>query len=170
MWKVFCDVLQKPVWSRHLSDDRFMKISTHAKERALERYGIRFSKKRCKSFGRTLRNPKWTIRLRGDRLACYFENRWLLLICKENSVVLTFLSPEDATDEDRQLLIRDEQYHRINDDVFRVLKRHSISNVTIPDIAQPEYTIDVPPMLPEEELPSDVLESAVKLMKDLCQN
>ena len=147
-----------------------MKISTHAKERAFERYGIRFSKKRRESFMRTLRNPQCAIRLHGGRLACYFEKQWFLLICKNNEVVLTFLSLEDADDEDRQLLKHDERYHRINDDAFHVLEPHSISIAIMPDVCLPERSVGLPPMPTEEELPNDVLESAVKLMNKLCGN
>ena len=140
-----------------------MTISTHAKERAFERYGVRFSKKRWELFGRTLQNPKYAVRLPGDRLACYFEKRWFLLIC-QNDTVLTFLSLEDATDEDRQLLQHDERYCRINDDTFRVLGRNSIPNAIIYPV---ERSVDLPPV---QKLPSDVLESAVKLMNELCEN
>ena len=97
-------------------------------------------------------------------MACYFEKRWFLLIFKDNSAILTFLSLGDATDEDRQLLKHDERYCRINDDAFRVFGRDSISNAII---YPTESSVDLPP---EEELPSDVHESAVKLMKKLCEN
>ena len=139
-----------------------MKISTHAKERAFERYDVRFTKKRWESFERTLRNPKYAIRLQGDRLACYFERRWFLLIC-QNGVVLTFLSPGDANDEDKQLLRHDERYRRINDDTFRVLDQNSISNMNMRDVYSTECSVDLPP---EEELSHDVLASAEKLMKE----
>ena len=144
-----------------------MKISTHAKERAFERYGIRFSKKRWELFGRTLRNPKYTVCLQGDRLACYFEHQWFLLIGKKDAV-LTFLSLEDANDDDRQLLRGDERYRRINDDAFQVLGQNSIPSVMMQDVCPTERSVALPPVLTEEELPSDVLESAEKLMKELC--
>ena len=142
-----------------------MKISTHARERVFERYGTRFSKKRWESFRRTVRNPKYTIRLQSDRLACYFEKQWYLLICI-NDTILTFLLPEDANDEDRQLLRLDERYRRINDDVFRALERNSISSVKIPT----ERLLALPPVQGEDTLPSDILESAETLLKKLCEN
>jgi len=140
-----------------------MKISTHAKERAFERYGTRFSKKRWESFRRTVKNPKYTIRLQGDRLACYFEKQWYLLICISGTI-LTFLSPEDANDDDRQLLRHDKRYQRINDDAFRALEQNSISNIKMPT----ERLVALPSALGEDTLPSDILESAETLMKELC--
>ncbi len=146
-----------------------MTISIHAKERAFERYGVRFSKKRWESFERTIRNKKYAIRLHGERLACYFEKRWFLIICRENGAVLTFLSLKDANDEDRQLLKGDERYIQINDDTFSVLERNSTLSVKTQDIRLVDRSVDLPStMLPGDELPQGVLETAENLMKKLC--
>ncbi len=151
-----------------------MTVSAHAKERAFERYGVRFSKKRWESFERTVRNPKFAIRLQGERLACYFEKQWFLVICKENGAVLTFLNPEDASEEERQFLRNDERYLRSNNDTFRVLERNSASSMGIGDIRPTERSkerpVGLPSTLAENELPPEVLESAEKLMKKLCKD
>ena len=146
-----------------------MTISTHAKERAFERYGVRFSKKKWKLFERTIRNEKQAIQLPGDRLACYFEKQWFLVIYKGNGTVLTFLSLEDASDEDKQVLRHDEQYRRINIDAFRVLERNSTTSEDLRDVGPVERSVDLPTMLTEDELPKEVLESAKKLMERLCK-
>lgn len=143
-----------------------MTISTLAKQRAFERYSVRFSKKRWKSFERTLRNPKFAIRLTGERLVCYFEKQWFFMVCMANGVVLTFLSPEDASDKDKQILRQDERYRRINVDTFRVLLRVSLS---ILDISSVESSVDLPTTLTEEELPPEVLKTAEKWMKKECK-
>ncbi|MGL6194147.1 MAG: hypothetical protein ACRC2T_04925 [Thermoguttaceae bacterium] len=144
-------------------------ISLHAKIRAFERYGISFSKKRWEAFELAISNPKYSIRLQDERLACYFERQWFLLICNGNGVVLTFLSPEDITDVDKQTLRNDERYRRINNDTFRVLERTCVINTETQEIRPKKRSTHLPRTLPEDELPRSVLESAEIIMRKLCE-
>ncbi len=146
-----------------------MTISTHAKERAFERYGVRFSSRRWESFERTIDNPKFAIRLQGERLACYFEKQWFLVIRKENGAVLTFLAPEDLSDEERRLLRHDERYLRANRDTFRALERNSTSGPEPRTVCPAKRPIGLPTTLTEKELPPEMLDSAENLMNKLCK-
>ena len=146
-----------------------MTISIHAKERAFERYEVQFSKKKWKSFEQTTRSQKFAIRLHGERLACYFEKQWYLVICKKDGTVLTFLALENISDTDKCVLRNDEQYQRINDDTFRVLGRNSSLNELPRTLPLPERPVELPAKLTETELPREILEPAVRIMKKLCE-
>lgn len=140
-----------------------MTISSHAKQRAFERYGIRFTKKRGKSFERTIRLP-------GNRLACYFEKRWFFMICKKNGVVLTFLSLENVSNEDKQILRQDERYRRTaGDDAFGAFKRVTNLSLEMLDVSPAGSSVNLPTALSVEELSPEVLEAAEKLMKKAVQ-
>ena len=135
-------------------------FTIHAKERACERYCVVFSKKQWSEFGRTLDNPKYAVRLPGERLACYFLKNWYLLIREENGTVMTFLVRENITEEDKLVLENDERYRQINDDAFHVWS--SQSNTTMPSR---KNAVELPD---DEELPSDVLQSAENLLNKFC--
>ena len=135
-------------------------FTIHAKERAYERYGVVFSKRQWREFGRTLNHPKYAIRLPGERLACYFLKNWYLLVCEKNGTVMTFLAREDITEEDKLILGNDERYRQINDDAFHVWS--SQSTVAMPSR---ENAVELPD---EEELPLAVSQSAENLLNRFC--
>ena len=149
----------------------------HALERACERYGICLTKKQQLAFGRMLSNPKYTIRLTRNRLACYFEGKWYLLACavptySEPSstmplyTVQTFLRPEDATEEDKQILRHNERYLKINNDAFHVLP---VSHKMTESSPQVKRMVELPAdVLTGDELPHDEIQSAESILKTLC--
>jgi len=146
----------------------------HAIERVCERYGVLFSKKQQLAFGRTLSNPKYTIRLTRNRMACYFEGKWYLLACTAlpthtmpSYTVQTFLRLEDATEDDKQILQYNERYLKINNDAFHVLPV-SQSRTTEPP-PQVKRTVELPAtVLTGDELPHDEIQSAERILKSLC--
>ena len=167
----FAGIFLRTVIEINQSDELFqsMTISIHAKERAFERYEIQFSKRKWKLFEQTTRNPKFAIRLHGERLACYFEKQWFLVICKRDGTVLTFLALENISDIDKHVLKSNEQYQRINDDTFRVLGRNHDSSEFPRALPLPERSVELPAILTENELPQELLEPATKIMKKLCE-
>jgi len=136
-------------------------FTIHAKERACKHYGVVFSKKQWSEFGRTLNNPKYAIRLPGERLACYFLKNWYLLIREENGTVMTFLARESITEEDKLVLENNECYRQINDDAF-----HVWSNVPSM-VAMPsrKKSVELPD---KEKLSSDASQSAECLLNKIC--
>lgn len=133
-------------------------FTIHAKERAFERYGIMLTPPKWEAFARTIRNAKYSIQLDNERVACFFEGNWYLLACK-NGAVLTFLSPKDATDDDKHRLRHDKRYPQTGSDIFRV---NSITQ------GSPVPPLELPTSIPDVELPQDVLDAADKLMSRLC--
>ena len=149
-------------------------FTNHALERIAERYDVRLTKKQQLAFGKILSNPRFTIKLINNRLACYFERKWYLLAVstykmptnmETSYVVQTFLRLEDATEDDRLILHHNERYIKINDDAFNVLA-----------ISQPKLT-DLPykklvelPSLTEDEVPIDQFQSADHMLKRYCDD
>lgn len=134
-------------------------FTIHAKERAFERYGIMLTPPKWEAFARTIRNVKYSIPLNNERVACFFDGNWYLLACK-NDTVLTFLSPEDATDDDKHRLNHDKRYPQTGVDVFRVNESSTNRMAILP--------LEPPASIPDVELPQDVLDAAAKLMSRLC--
>ena len=143
----------------------------HAIERILERYGTRFTKQRQLAFVRTLHNPKFTIPLTNNRLACYFEGKWYLLVCSQSPrpqssiiAIQTFLRLEDANENDKLVLRHSEQYRQINNDSFHVM---SIQ----PKFVEPPHRKKIVVEFPkpdEEDLAHDVIQSADRILKSIC--
>ena len=147
----------------------------HALERIFERYGVRLTGKQQQAFGRTLANPKHTIPLTRNRLACYFQGRWYLLACTgstssepsypmPSSTVQTFLRLEDANDDDKQILRHDERYLKTNNDAFHVLSAHLKSTDPPP---RTKSMVELPD-LTENELPEDDIQSAENMLNTFC--
>ena len=146
----------------------------HALERVYERYGVRLTGKQQQAFGRTLSNPKHTIPLTRNRLACYFQGRWYLLACTgptsdkpsqtmPSYTVQTFLRLEDANEDDKQILRLDARYLKINNDAFHVLS-------ALHKPAEPprtKRTVELPD-LSENELPQDEIRSAESMLNTFC--
>ncbi|MCL2710044.1 MAG: hypothetical protein FWE95_04100 [Planctomycetaceae bacterium] len=135
----------------------------HARKQLLERYGVEFTERQWFHFGRTLSNPKWTIRLSdaGEGChfcACYFMEHWYLLIRTRDGTVRTAYPRWDIADEDKRILLRNERYRQINNDEFQVW-RNPIG------ITKPSKTVELPPMA---ELPDDVSQSAEKMLQRAC--
>ena len=148
----------------------------HALERVCERYGVRLTGKQQQAFGRTLANPKHTIPLTRNRLACYFQGRWYLLVCigpisaepsrsKPSCTVQTFLRLEDANDDDKQILRHDERYLKINNDAFHVLPVRLKSTEPPP---QTKRTVELPD-LTDDELPRAEIQSAERMLNTFCK-
>jgi hypothetical protein len=139
-------------------------FTSHAKDRANERYGIVFSRKQWQEFARILENPKFTVRLPGDRLACYFLKNWYLLVRAKDGTVTTFLAREAATDEDKLILGNDDCYRRINDDAFHVLLNPHLTTLeTIPPLK--ENAVALPG---DVALSSDVSQSVEMFLNRFC--
>jgi len=135
----------------------------HAKKQLQERYGVEFTGMQWFYFGRTLCNPKWTIRLsdagQGCHFcACYFMEHWYLLVRARDGTVRTAYPRLDITDEDKQILMRSERYRHINNDEFHIW-RHPI------EPAMPSKTVELPG---REELSDDLSQSAEKLLQRVC--
>jgi len=141
----------------------------HAKEQLKERYGVEFSSEEWVYFGRTLRDPNWTIRLSdakqgGYFCACYFMKHWYLLICASDGTVKTVFPRLDITDGDKLTLMRNDRYRRINNDEFRVWRTPQSPDV---DMAMQSKTVKLPD---DEELPTAVSQSAERILNQFCGN
>ena len=162
-------------------------FANHALDRVCERCGIRLTKKQQQAFGRMLSNPKHTIPLTRNRLACYFEGKWYLLACNApirtmptctelpnviqsrtmpRYTVQTFLRLEDASDDDKQILRHDKRYLKINNDAFHVLSA-SHGKLTEPLPPRNKRTVELPDVA-DDELPSDEIQSAEGMLNALC--
>jgi len=133
-------------------------VSTHAKQRAWERYGIMFSPQKWLDFCDTLQKQKNSIRLGNDgsgscRFACYFENKWFLVGCSitgMSGIVSTFLPADALTDTDKIILQADDRYHRFGNDAWNIMHQKlpgNLANRKQPNL--PEMHIS------QEELPID---------------
>lgn len=140
-------------------------LSRHAKEQAFQRYGILFTRRMYKDFLRAMRNPKRSIRLDNNRLACYFGGSWYLLVYV-NGQVLTFLPPESLSANDKHRLRYDERYRRTGNDVFQVGAGKFDPPTAITE--SPELPAGLPDSIPDVELPQDILDAAAKLLPRLC--
>jgi hypothetical protein len=141
-----------------------LNVSSHAKERAFERYEIYFTRKKLKEFYQTIQNPKKTIKLDGNRLVCYFLNQWFLFTC-DNGTVSTFLPREALTDNEKIILKNDSRYRQINNDAFHILESNLESRRTS-TLVKP---LDLPEEVTDDELPPDVL-SAEEQLQNLCDS
>lgn len=151
----------------------------HALERVCERYGIRLTKRQQQAFAQRLRNPKFTIRLTKNRLACYFEGRWYLLAVsvyrmptstkfsdtEPSYTVQTFLRLEDANDDDKLILRHNERYIKINNDAFRVLPGSRSNPVEPPN--QDRIHVELPD-LTEDDLPQEEIQAVDSVLKSIC--
>jgi len=138
----------------------------HALERVCERYGVRFSQKQKQAFGRMLSHPKYAIPLTRNRLACYFEGKWYLLVCTTSRyTVQTFLRPEDANENDKHILRHDERYLKINNDAFHVLSAPPLKTTELPFQRKKKVNL---PGLTESELPHDEIQSAESMLNNFC--
>lgn len=149
----------------------------HALERVCERYGVRLTRKQQLAFGRMLSNPKYTISLTNNRLACYFEGNWYLLAYTASlhktptstgnnpMTVLTFLRLEDASEDDKWILCHDKRYLKINNDAFHVLSVSSQKPIELPPQSQKSVEL---PDLTDEEMPHDEIRSAENILKAYC--
>ena len=156
-------------------------FARHALERVFERYGVRLTKKRQQAFGRTLVNPKHTIPLTRNRLACHFQGRWYLLACTEplsaappshtmpSCTVQTFLRLEDASEDDKRILRHDNRYLKINNDAFQVLSAFHVQPAGLPPLVKKtmKRTVELPD-LTENELPHDEILSAENMLNTFC--
>ena len=151
-------------------------FARHALERACERYGIRLTTKRQQAFERMLANPKHTIPLTRNRLACYFEGKWYLVACTApiNAVpsltippftVQTFLRLEDANEDDKRILRHDKRYLKINNDAFHVLSAPLSKTAGLP--LPTKRTVELPD-LTEDELPHNEIQSAENMLNTYC--
>ena len=141
-------------------------FTDHAKTQIEKRYGVEFDNEQWRAFGWRLRDSNMTIRLSDTKegchfLASYFIGHWYLLVCTKDGTVKTAYSRTDITDDDKQILMRDKRYRQINDDAFHVWS-NSPSKVAMP---LRENAVELPD---EEELPSDLRESAEHFMKTFC--
>ncbi|GHT28289.1 hypothetical protein FACS18942_08580 [Planctomycetales bacterium] len=84
-------------------------IPVHAKERLIERYDIKFSRKQENEFCRSL-GGRNTVSLGGKRCAVYFDGTWFLLTLEHNGTVSTFLSPAMLKPDEKTLL---KKQHRL---------------------------------------------------------
>jgi hypothetical protein len=111
-----------------------------------------------------LDNPKFTIRLPGDRLVCYFLRNWYLLVRANDGTVTTFLALESATDEDKQILQNDERYRHINDDAFHVLLNPQLMSHELALLPKEKIVT-----LPDDVvLSDDVSQSAERFLNRFC--
>ncbi|MCL2622971.1 MAG: hypothetical protein FWD31_04815 [Planctomycetaceae bacterium] len=149
----------------------------HALERVCERYGVRFTKKQKQAFGRMLTHPKYAIPLTRNRLACYFEGKWYLLVCTASRyTVQTFLRPEDANEDDKLILRHDERYLKINNDAFHVLSASPLKTTGLPPQRKGSGFAATRnqarklqlPGLTEDELPHDEIQSAESMLNTFC--
>ena len=137
----------------------------HARKQLQERYGVEWTEKQWVSFGRTLRNPNWTIRLSdADHgcyfCACYFMGHWYLLVRARDGTVKTAYPRRDIIEEDKQILKRNERYRQINNDEFRVW-RNPAEQATLFE----GKTVELPENI---ELPTDVSQQAESFLERLC--
>ena len=83
---------------------------------------------------------------------------WYLLVRTRDGTVKTAYPRLDITDEDKQILMRDDRYRQINNDEFRIW-RHLAEPIT------PFMNVALPT---EAELPDDLSQSAEELLEQLC--
>ena len=137
-------------------------VSTHAKQRAWERYGIIFSPQKWMDFCNTLQKQKLSIRLGNDgagscRFACYFERRWFLVGCSVtgmSGIVSTFLPADALTDTDKIILQADDRYHRFGNDAWNIMHQQLPGKPVSgkqPNLPENLLKIDIS----QEELPID---------------
>lgn len=152
----------------------------HALERICERYDICLTKRQQQAFAQRLRNPKFTIRLTKNRLACYFENQWYLLAvstykmpsntkssyAEPSFTVQTFLRLEDANDDDKLILRHNERYIKINNDAFRVLPGSQRNFFELPN--QDRVQVGLPDLTDEDDLPQEEFQAANRILKSIC--
>lgn len=127
---------------RKLKEQRYS-LPIHAKEQAMRRYDVRFSKKREKKFCEQM-GGRNTVQLSKERCIVYFGKRWYLVVQKTNGTVPTFLPPNDLTSEEKERLKNDKTYRRINDDQFQV----GIAVTPVLSPVPPKRKVPLPP--PEE--------------------
>jgi hypothetical protein len=133
-------------------------VSLHAKVRAYERYGIKFSQRKWADFCSTMRKEKFSIRLENDasgncRFACYFQGKWFLVGCSlhgNTGIIATFLPPDSLTDSDRSILRFDDRYERIGNDCWYLMNQ----SFHVEAVARKRRVLPDIPILPEE-LPPD---------------
>ena len=152
-------------------------FTNHALERIAERYDVRLTKKQQLAFGKIFSNPRFTIKLTNNRLACYFERKWYLLAVSTYKmptnmestrteslfIVQTSLRLEDANEDDKLVLRHSEQYRQINNDSFRVMSQSKILEPPHREKIVVEF-----PKPDEEDLAHDVIQSADRILKSIC--
>ena len=145
-------------------------FTNHALERIAERYDVRLTKKQQLAFGKILSNPRFTVRLTNNRLACYFERKWYLLVCSQSPhpqssiiAIQTFLRLEDANEDDKLVLRHSDRYIKINDDAFGVLSMSERKSIDRPCKKLIELS-----ELTDSELPHDQIKSADRILKSIC--
>ena len=142
----------------------------HALDRLAERYCIHLTKRQQLAFARTLLNPKFAISLSDNRKACYFERQWYLVVCRQSScpqstviVIQTFLPLDNANDDDKKLLCHNDQYIKVNDDVFGVLSIPQPKPIELPHKKLVELS-----SLTDDEVPHDQIHSADLMLRRYC--
>ncbi|MDR1384952.1 MAG: hypothetical protein LBJ67_14050 [Planctomycetaceae bacterium] len=89
-------------------------ISQHARQRMLERYGEKFSKRKWDAFWQAIQKEKNVISLSsassGCRRACCFQGKWYFFCCNSTGVILTFLPLDALTEEDKSILNNNARY------------------------------------------------------------
>ena len=81
--------------------------------------------------------------------------------------VQTFLRLEDATDDDKLILMHDERYLKTNNDAFHVLSA-SHNKFTEPLPPRGKITIELPDDLTDDELPGDEIQTAESMLNTCC--
>jgi len=134
-------------------------VSPHAKQRAWERYGVRFSPRKWVEFCRIMQKEKNLIHLEnhgseGCRFACCFHGQWFFIGCRlygGHGMVSTFLPAEALTDTDKIILASDNRYKPIGDVSWNVMhqklsgrttrnRRTHLSDIQIsPDELPPDF-------------------------------
>ncbi|MDR0871385.1 MAG: hypothetical protein LBN39_11395 [Planctomycetaceae bacterium] len=135
-------------------------LPVHPKERAAERFGVKFTKKREKRFYKQLEGRN-TIILTKYRRAVYFERNWYLITLTANGTVTTFLPLEAITEPQREVLRNDVNYRRINDDQFHTgFAESPVQPAVLP---KQKRKVPLPPPVSDEELEAE-LNTTVKGM------
>ena len=133
-------------------------ISSHAKQRAWERYDVMFSPQKWVDFCNTMQKGKYSICLGSDgsgsrRFACYFQKRWFLVGCSMHGrvgIISTFLPADALTETDKTILQSDDRYSRIADDTWNIMSQRLLDETGVAKRAnRPAMHIS------QEELPKD---------------
>jgi hypothetical protein len=131
------------------------KISQHARQRMLERYGEKFSERKWDAFWQTIQKEKNVIPLSGTstdcRLACYFQGKWYFVCCSNEGIILTFLPPDALLEEDKNILNNQTRYLRSG----QYLLERTPSNFVLSDPCVLSKSNIPIPAVDDEELPSD---------------
>lgn len=138
-------------------------LPVHPKERAAERYDVRFTRKQEQKFYEQL-GGRNTIALPRHRCAVYFRRQWYLAVMAHCGTITTFLPLDALSAADKDRLRNDENYCRINDDQFNVgiaVERKE----AFPAAVRPQRRKFRVPSVDDSELPADWNEAEILLQQ-----